>query len=131
VRFLHPAHRGDCRALHLLAAAAQRLAPAERKLAIGVLLLLALQCGLGVADVALLAPVWMQIVHLLGADLLWIALVVLTAESACWARLKDRRGRSQMLDIGAAQLLTAFRTKARGVPMDRGEARVCGEERVN
>jgi cytochrome c oxidase assembly protein subunit 15 len=27
----------------------------------------------------LLAPVWMQIVHLLGADLLWIALVILAA----------------------------------------------------
>ena len=53
--------------------------PAERGLAIGVLLLLALQCGLGVADVALLAPLWLQITHLLGADLLWIALVVLAA----------------------------------------------------
>lgn len=53
--------------------------PEERKLAIGVALLLTLQYGLGLADVALLAPVWMQIVHLLGADLMWIALVVLTA----------------------------------------------------
>jgi heme a synthase len=53
--------------------------PAERKLAGVVLLLLGLQYGLGVADVALLAPVWMQIVHLLGADLLWIVLVVLAA----------------------------------------------------
>jgi cytochrome c oxidase assembly protein subunit 15 len=51
----------------------------ERKLAIGVLSLLALQCGLGVADVALLTPLWMQITHLLVADILWIALVVLTA----------------------------------------------------
>jgi heme a synthase len=42
-------------------------------------LLLLLQYGLGLADVLLLAPVWMQIAHLLGADLLWIALVVLTA----------------------------------------------------
>ena len=53
--------------------------PAERGLAIGVLLLLALQCALGVADVALLAPLWLQITHLLGADLLWITLVVLAA----------------------------------------------------
>ena len=53
--------------------------PLERKLALLVLALLALQFGLGVADVALLAPVWLQIVHLLGADLLWIALVVLAA----------------------------------------------------
>jgi heme a synthase len=41
--------------------------------------LLALQYVLGVGDVLLLAPTWMQIVHLLGADLLWVALVVLTA----------------------------------------------------
>lgn len=41
--------------------------------------LLLLQYGLGIADVLLLAPTWMQIIHLLGADLLWTALVVLTA----------------------------------------------------
>jgi hypothetical protein len=33
-------------------------------------------------NIALLAPVWMQLTHLLLADLLWIALVVLLAESA-------------------------------------------------
>jgi cytochrome c oxidase assembly protein subunit 15 len=41
--------------------------------------LLLLQYGLGIADVLLLAPTWMQIIHLLGADILWTALVVLTA----------------------------------------------------
>ncbi|MGD0368367.1 MAG: COX15/CtaA family protein [Acidobacteriaceae bacterium] len=50
-------------------------------LAIGVLFLLALQYLLGVADVALLAPTWMQMTHLLGADLLWIALVILSART--------------------------------------------------
>jgi cytochrome c oxidase assembly protein subunit 15 len=53
--------------------------PADRRLATGVLLLLAMQCALGVADVALLAPLWLQITHLLFADLLWITLVVLAA----------------------------------------------------
>src|SRR5882757_1671234 len=42
-----------------------------------VLGLLAAQIALGLADVILLAPVWMQILHLLGADLYWVALVVL------------------------------------------------------
>jgi heme a synthase len=51
----------------------------NRKLAGGVVALLVLQYALGFTDVALLAPTWMQIVHLLGADLLWISLVVLTA----------------------------------------------------
>jgi cytochrome c oxidase assembly protein subunit 15 len=53
--------------------------PGNRALAIGVLLLLALQYLLGLADLALLAPTWMQMLHLLGADLLWIALVILSA----------------------------------------------------
>jgi cytochrome c oxidase assembly protein subunit 15 len=53
--------------------------PADRALAVGVLSLLTLQIALGVADVALLAPLWLQITHLLGADLLWIALVLLAA----------------------------------------------------
>jgi cytochrome c oxidase assembly protein subunit 15 len=53
--------------------------PVDRALAVGVLSLLTLQFALGVADVALLAPLWLQITHLLGADLLWIALVLLAA----------------------------------------------------
>ena len=46
--------------------------------------LLGLQFVLGIADVLLLAPTWIQIVHLLGADLYWIALVCLAAE-ALWS----------------------------------------------
>jgi len=49
------------------------------RLATGVLALLAFQFALGLADVLLVAPVWMQIVHLLGADLYWVALVTLAA----------------------------------------------------
>ena len=52
---------------------------ADRGLAVGVLGLLALQYLLGVADIALLTPAWIQMAHLCGADLLWIALVVLSA----------------------------------------------------
>ena len=51
----------------------------NRGLSALVLVLLAAQYLFGVLDVALLAPVWLQIVHLLGADVLWAALVVLTA----------------------------------------------------
>jgi len=47
-----------------------------------VLILLAAQYLLGALDVVLLAPVWLQVMHLLGADLLWAALVVLTARLA-------------------------------------------------
>lgn len=41
----------------------------------------ALELVLGVINVALKAPVWMQVVHLLAADLLWIALILLTASA--------------------------------------------------
>jgi cytochrome c oxidase assembly protein subunit 15 len=51
----------------------------NRGLAALVLVLLAAQYVLGVLDVFLLAPVWLQVAHLLGADVLWAALVVLTA----------------------------------------------------
>jgi len=40
-----------------------------------------LQLGGGLLNLALLAPVWMQIVHLLGADLLWIAFVLLAVRA--------------------------------------------------
>jgi heme A synthase len=40
----------------------------------------------GVLNVVLLAPVWMQIVHLLLADLLWISAVLLAAASGAAAR---------------------------------------------
>ncbi len=64
----------------LLVRAAQRTAHWDnRGLSALVLLLLAAQYILGVLDVVLLAPVWLQIAHLLGADVLWAALVVLTA----------------------------------------------------
>ena len=45
--------------------------------------LLAAQIVAGVANLMLLAPVWMQIVHLLLADLLWITLVLLSAAMLC------------------------------------------------
>lgn len=51
----------------------------NHRLAAGLIGLLLLQYALGVADLALLTPLSMQILHLLGADLLWITLVVLAA----------------------------------------------------
>ena len=64
----------------LLAKAWQRKAQADhRSLVVLVLGLLAAQYLLGILDVVLLAPVWLQIAHLFGADALWAALVVLAA----------------------------------------------------
>jgi heme a synthase len=43
----------------------------------------------GLVNVALLAPVWMQIVHLLLADLVWISLVLLTATVLAAGRARE------------------------------------------
>lgn len=79
IRWVHPALSFVAGAFICWLAARSLRRPAERGMALGVLLLLGVQYALGVADVALLAPTWMQMLHLLGADLLWIALVVLSA----------------------------------------------------
>jgi heme a synthase len=42
-------------------------------------MLIALQVGAGFLNIILLVPVWMQIIHLLLADSLWIILVLLSA----------------------------------------------------
>ncbi len=55
--------------------------PAARRAAWTVSSLALLQLAAGLANVALLAPVWMQIVHLLLADLLWIAFVLLAVRA--------------------------------------------------
>jgi heme a synthase len=79
LRFLHPvtAVMAGVFICGLLLRSLSR--PQERKFAMGVLLLLALQCVLGFADVVLLTPLWLQITHLFVADLLWITLVLLAA----------------------------------------------------
>ena len=41
---------------------------------------LGVQMLAGGANVLLLAPVWLQLVHLLLADILWVLLVLLVAE---------------------------------------------------
>jgi heme A synthase len=52
-----------------------------RRCARAVVALVLVQVVVGLLNAALLAPVWMQIVHLLVADLLWLALVLLSASS--------------------------------------------------
>lgn len=57
-------------------------------LALWVVALVVIQLGAGLVNVWLRVPIWMQLVHLLLADLLWIALIGLTA-SALAARVDD------------------------------------------
>ena len=69
--------------LMLMARLLANLRPGERtqRLSLAVVLLCVIQLLAGVIDVALQAPVWMQLVHLLTADLLWLAVVLLSASS--------------------------------------------------
>ena len=69
LRMLHPA-------VALGAALFLIFATRGRKGSFAVLGLIAIQVAAGLLNWVLLAPVWMQIVHLLIADLLWIALVL-------------------------------------------------------
>jgi cytochrome c oxidase assembly protein subunit 15 len=61
------------------AVSAYRPDPAARRLAWGLVALFLAQLLIGGLNVTLKAPVWMQLVHLLMADLVWINLVLLSA----------------------------------------------------
>jgi heme A synthase len=63
--------------------------PAGVKSARAITWLVLFQLGAGVVNVLLLAPVWLQLVHLLLADLVWIAYVFLSADAVC-SRVRDR-----------------------------------------
>jgi cytochrome c oxidase assembly protein subunit 15 len=82
LRWIHPAS-AILAAVFVLWLAVRGLAPDApariRTLSLTVAGLLLFQIALGIFDVLLLAPIWMQIVHLLGADLYWTALVLLSA----------------------------------------------------
>jgi cytochrome c oxidase assembly protein subunit 15 len=82
LRWMHPACAllTGIFLLWLFAQTLPAFAPhAQRTLALAVLVLLVAQYILGTVNVLLLAPLWIQITHLLLADLLWIALVLLAA----------------------------------------------------
>ena len=78
-------------------AAARRQANRLRLLVIG-------QWTLGLLNIALLAPVWLQLTHLLVADLLWIVLVLLALETLA----------AEPAPASLAPLVPAAATAARG-----------------
>ena len=57
----------------------QSFGPLSQRLTRLLTVLILLQGGAGLVNVALLAPVWMQLVHLFLADSVWITLVFLSA----------------------------------------------------
>jgi heme A synthase len=82
LRVLHPFFAvAGAVLLFVTAAALRMLRPARsvRVLSHVVTALVAAQVAAGIANVVLLAPTWMQMLHLLLADSVWIAFVVLGA----------------------------------------------------
>lgn len=52
-----------------------------KRISVAVVVLVAIQLAAGAVNVLLLAPIWMQLVHLFLADLLWMSVVLLAAAS--------------------------------------------------
>jgi cytochrome c oxidase assembly protein subunit 15 len=77
MRWMHPAAAALSLVCALLLASRLRGMPYARWIA-GLALL---QLVLGLADIALLTPTTMQVLHLLGADLFWIAMVATANEA--------------------------------------------------
>jgi len=59
----------------------RNLSPLGPKLALSLGSLVLIQIAVGLLNVALLAPVWMQLLHLLVADATWITLVLIALSS--------------------------------------------------
>ena len=80
LRMIHPL-LAVAAAAYLIWIAATILRRSESRAAIGVIVIVVVQMMAGMLNLALLAPLPMQLIHLLIADLLWIAVVLLTLES--------------------------------------------------
>ena len=84
LRVFHPAI-AICVALYLILVViwlySLRQNSITKRFSLLLVILLVIQLVAGVINIALLVPVWMQLVHLLLADLIWIALVLLTASA--------------------------------------------------
>jgi heme A synthase len=76
--------------------------------------LAAVQLALGFVNVLLLAPVWMQLVHLLTADALWISLVLLGA-TALASEATDSRAARESVPAGR-EAATVPAAAAKAVP---------------
>jgi heme A synthase len=90
LRVLHPAIAIVSALLALVLALLllkRELGPETRRFAGWTAALVFTQVLMGTANVLLLAPVWLQVLHLLVADLLWIAFVLLGASALAYLGL--------------------------------------------
>jgi heme A synthase len=97
LRLIHPVLAATTAMLALGAAAAVRIlrpTPNVRTASYVTTVAVVAQVALGLANVYFLAPVWMQLVHLVLADVVWVSLVVMTASALA-------------VDAGAAESVVA------------------------
>ncbi len=108
LRVLHPFLALAAGAIVFVMASVVRVSrpqPRVRTLSRVVTVLFALQFAVGLANVTLLAPIGMQIVHLLMADAMWIALVLMAwealyaAPSGLQSPIMSRNGPAPMSDV--------------------------------
>lgn len=80
LRFLHPvaAVLGASYVLWILLRNSKRSKRSRNQVALAAVLIT--QIGLGILNVILLAPLWMQIVHLFVAELFWVLVVLASAD---------------------------------------------------
>ena len=81
-----------------------QVGPGSGRLAGFMIGLFAAQLIAGLVNLVLLAPVWMQIVHLLLADVVWITLVLFAA--VIFAR--QPANQTSLIDVTEKQLNTAY-----------------------
>ncbi|HMF55711.1 MAG TPA: COX15/CtaA family protein [Pyrinomonadaceae bacterium] len=92
LRFLHPALAFIVGSLAIfIAVAASFLRPTNwvKRWTFVLAALVILQIVAGFLNVALLAPIWLQLTHLLLADLVWLALVLLTSAALAQTDAKE------------------------------------------
>ncbi len=86
---------------------------AARRMARRLAGLVLLQFAMGAANIVLLTPVYMQLLHLLVADLVWIVLVLLTAEVLGW------QAESAALPVAPSPAANSTATSVQHLPASR------------
>ncbi len=76
-----------------------RASPRVRSISLAVTALVVAQIGVGLVNVTLLAPIALQLVHLLLADAVWIALVLLAVETRAQSPAMSRNGPAPTSDV--------------------------------
>lgn len=97
LRILHPVIAiavGIYLTIAALLARSRRPGAWTKRLSTALVVLVVLQLGAGALNVKLLAPIWMQLVHLLLSDLVWIALVLLLTAALVPARAREEELKS-------------------------------------